>query len=103
MFFSSSQHSNNALREQLFDYLKEARRQELLYNQRKELEKEIEQYRENRFGDDENNSSDDDESNGNDEQEKTSKIYFFLINEKNNFILLDVRRKAVGLGDNPFK
>ncbi len=58
------------------DYLLEAREQELLYNQRKELEKEIEQYRENRFNDDEINSSDDDESNGDDDYRRTSKISF---------------------------
>ncbi len=51
-----------------------------------------------------NNNNNDDE-NSDDDYERTRKISFSLFYFKLTkiYLFLDVRRKAVGLGDNPYK
>jgi hypothetical protein len=78
------------------DYLLEAKQQELLNNRIKRYEDQILRRIDYLFDDNESNEDDDDI--------RTSKIYFYSVFQSKNIIVyvLDVRRKAVGLGDNPF-
>ncbi|CAF2916985.1 unnamed protein product [Rotaria sp. Silwood2] len=48
---------DNALREQILDYLVEAKREELLHNNERHLEDQVERRRENQFESDEDNDS----------------------------------------------
>lgn len=61
-----------------------------------ELRKHLQQY--------EDNLSAEDQSDDNADTKMTCKIFLISQSRKNFYIdLLDTRRKAVGLGDNPFK
>ena len=95
VLFFSFQESDKALRKQLIDYLRETERENLVHQQRMELRKHLQQYEEN--------LSDEDQSDDNPDARKQCEIFLFSIEGKCLDSLLDSRRKAVGLGDNPFK
>ena len=80
MFFDFHQRSNDALREELLDYLLEARRAELLFNKRKELAEQLRRYRNNHLVNDQ--SSDDSDDN----EQKTCRHSIILLFFKQSFI-----------------